>query len=102
MQIGHGLAGEKFAIDQMHVARVGGLEFQSREHVLVAIPDRPVTQMLGHHVLGLDGQGLQVDEAGFPLAQRQPVESSNPFVQLGVMALVFFLATLYYKRKHSV
>ena len=37
-----------------------------------------------------------------PLAQRQPVESSNPFVQLGVMALVFFLATLYYKRKHSV
>lgn len=37
-----------------------------------------------------------------PLAQSQPVESSSPFVQLGVMALVFFLATLYYKRKHSV
>ena len=45
--------------------------------------------------------GLVVDIV-IPLAQRQPVESSNPFVQLGVMALVFFLATLYYKRKHSV
>ncbi len=46
--------------------------------------------------------GGHVVDIVIPLAQRQPVESSNPFVQLGVMALVFFLATLYYKRKHSV
>ncbi len=46
--------------------------------------------------------GGHVIDIVIPLAQRQPVESSNPFVQLGVMALVFFLATLYYKRKHSV
>ena len=46
--------------------------------------------------------GGHVVDIVIPLAQRQPVESSNPFVQLGVMTLVFFLATLYYKRKHSV
>lgn len=46
--------------------------------------------------------GGHVVDIVIPLAQRQPAESSNPFVQLGVMALVFFLATLYYKRKHSV
>lgn len=46
--------------------------------------------------------GGHVVDIVIPLAQRQPVESSNPFAQLGVMALVFFLATLYYKRKHSV
>lgn len=46
--------------------------------------------------------GGHVVDIVIPLAQRQPVESSNPFVQLGVMALVFFLSTLYYKRKHSV
>lgn len=46
--------------------------------------------------------GGHVVDIVIPLAQSQPVESSNPFVQLGVMALVFFLATLYYKRKHSV
>ncbi len=46
--------------------------------------------------------GGHVVDIVIPLAQRQPVESSNPFVQLGVMALVFFLATLYYKIKHSV
>ena len=46
--------------------------------------------------------GGHVVDIVIPFAQRQPVESSNPFVQLGVMALVFFLATLYYKRKHSV
>ena len=46
--------------------------------------------------------GGHVVDIVIPLAQRQPVESSNPFVQLGVMALVFFLATLYYKRKHNV
>ena len=46
--------------------------------------------------------GGHVVDIVIPLAQRKPVESSNPFVQLGVMALVFFLATLYYKRKHSV
>ena len=46
--------------------------------------------------------GGHVVDIVIPLAQRQPVESSNPFVQLGVMALVFFLATLYSKRKHSV
>ena len=46
--------------------------------------------------------GGHVVDIVIPLAQRQTVESSNPFVQLGVMALVFFLATLYYKRKHSV
>lgn len=46
--------------------------------------------------------GGHVVDIVIPLAQRQPVESSSPFVQLGVMALVFFLATLYYKRKHSV
>ena len=46
--------------------------------------------------------GGHVVDIVIPLAQRLPVESSNPFVQLGVMALVFFLATLYYKRKHSV
>ena len=46
--------------------------------------------------------GGHVVDIVIPLAQRQPVESSNPFVQLGVMALVFFLATLFYKRKHSV
>lgn len=46
--------------------------------------------------------GGHVVDIVIPLAQRQPVESSNPFVQLGVMPLVFFLATLYYKRKHSV
>lgn len=46
--------------------------------------------------------GGHIVDIVIPLAQRQPVESSNPFVQLGVMALVFFLATLYYKRKHSV
>ena len=46
--------------------------------------------------------GGHVVDIVISLAQRQPVESSNPFVQLGVMALVFFLATLYYKRKHSV
>ncbi len=46
--------------------------------------------------------GGHVVDIVIPLAQRQPVESSNPFVQLGVMALVFFLTTLYYKRKHSV
>lgn len=46
--------------------------------------------------------GGHVVDIVIPLAQRQPVESSNPFVQLGVMALVFFLAALYYKRKHSV
>ena len=46
--------------------------------------------------------GGHVVDIVIPLAQRQPVESSNPFVQLGVMAIVFFLATLYYKRKHSV
>ena len=46
--------------------------------------------------------GGHVVDIVIPLAQRQPVERSNPFVQLGVMALVFFLATLYYKRKHSV
>ena len=46
--------------------------------------------------------GGHVIDIVIPLAQRQPVESSNPFVQLGVMALVFVLATLYYKRKHSV
>ena len=46
--------------------------------------------------------GGHVVDIVIPIAQRQPVESSNTFVQLGVMALVFFLATLYYKRKHSV
>ena len=46
--------------------------------------------------------GGHVADIVIPLAQRQPVEGSSPFVQLGVMALVFFLATLYYKRKHSV
>ena len=46
--------------------------------------------------------GGHVVDIVIPLAQRQPVESSNPFVQLGVMALVFFLAALYYKIKHSV
>ena len=46
--------------------------------------------------------GGHVVDIVIPLAPRQPVESSNPFVQLGVMALVFFLAALYYKIKHSV
>ena len=46
--------------------------------------------------------GGHVVDIVIPLAQSRPVESSSPFVQLGVMALVFFLATLYYKRKHSV
>ena len=36
------------------------------------------------------------------LASGCPLDQSNPFVQLGVMSLVFFLATIYYKRKHSV
>ena len=36
------------------------------------------------------------------LASGRPLDQSNPFVQLGVMSLVFFLATIYYKRKHSV
>lgn len=36
------------------------------------------------------------------LASNRPLDQSNPFVQLGVMSLVFFLATIYYKRKHSV
>ena len=46
--------------------------------------------------------GGHVIDIVIPFAQSRPVESSSPFVQLGVMALVFFLATLYYKRKHSV
>ena len=36
------------------------------------------------------------------LASGRPLDQSNPFVQLGVMSLVFFLATIYYKRKYSV
>ena len=36
------------------------------------------------------------------LASNRPLDQSNPFVQLGVMSLVFFLATIYYKRKYSV
>ena len=36
------------------------------------------------------------------LASGRPLDQSNPFVQLGVISLVFFLATIYYKRKHSV
>ena len=36
------------------------------------------------------------------LASNRPLDQSNPFVQLGVMSLVCFLATIYYKRKYSV
>ena len=36
------------------------------------------------------------------LANGRPLDQSNPFVQLGIMSLVFFLATIYYKRKYSV
>ena len=38
----------------------------------------------------------------FALARGRALEGNNPFVQLGVMALVFCLALLYYKRKYSV
>lgn len=36
------------------------------------------------------------------LVQGHALEGSNPFVQLGVMAIVFFVALVYYKRKYSV
>ena len=51
-------------------------------------------------LLGTAG-GLVLDIL-FALARGRALEGNNPFVQLGVMALVFCLALLYYKRKYSV
>lgn len=50
----------------------------------------------------LSTAGSLVLEIFFDLFNNRPLDQSNPFVQLGVMSLVFFVAMLYYKRKYSV
>ena len=49
-----------------------------------------------------DTSGNLVLDIVSALVQGHALEGSNPFVQLGVMASVFFVALVYYKRKYSV
>ena len=62
---------EEFAVVQLHLPGVGVLEFQRGEHVGVGVPDGFPAQMLGHAVLGFDGQLLQVHETFLALALAQ-------------------------------
>ena len=56
---------------QLHLPGVGVLEFQRGEHIGVGVPDGFLAQMLGHAVLGFDGQLLQIHETFLALALAQ-------------------------------